>query len=44
MIETIGEMLEDADYALTQARSPKGKRKARATFDFFASIYTHIKQ
>ena len=44
LTEQLGEMLIDAEYSRKQARSPRGKRKAKATLNFFASIYTYLKQ
>lgn len=44
LTKQLGEMLVDAEYNKKMARSPKGKRRAKATLDFFASIYTYLKE
>lgn len=43
MHERISELIEDAEYRVTKARSPKSKRQGKLNVEFFQSIKKHLK-
>ena len=42
ILKAVDEMLEDMEYKLKHAKSPKSKRSIKHTHDFFASIKHHL--